>query len=193
MSLGSKAKWVACRGMSRSSWGRSHTTQQRPKRASYVMATSGNVCPQRGCRGSRTVMVCSGDTLCPRGVVPWLRFSNARRAGDQDVMPLSYPLAGGETDHHRLVQSPGMPIVDIFDAGRLTQFRLPQAGGESTGVPFRKFTVDQKSEAFLKAERTNVSHLELLDQGVVHAGKFRVRSLSRVGCESTSSFSFILL
>ena len=77
MSLGSKAKWVACKGMSRSSWGRSHTTQQRPKRASYVIATSGNVCPQRGCRGSRTVMVCSGDTLCPRGVVPWLRFPQA--------------------------------------------------------------------------------------------------------------------
>src|SRR5437870_10154363 len=85
MSLGSKAKWVACRGMSRSSWGRSHTTQQRPKRASYVMATSGNVCPQRGCRGSRTVMVCSGDTLCPRGVVAWLRFAQAHTAEQDEV------------------------------------------------------------------------------------------------------------
>src|SRR5262245_18132923 len=85
MSLGSKAKWVACKGMSRSSWGRSHTTQQRPKRASYVIATSGNVCPQRGCRGSRTVMVCSGDTLCPRGVVPWLRFPQAAAAQQDQV------------------------------------------------------------------------------------------------------------
>jgi hypothetical protein len=101
------------------------------------------------------------------------RFSNARRAGDQAVVPLPYPLARGETGHQGLVQAPGMPIVGIFDAGRLTQFSLPQAGGESTSVPLRELTVDQQPEAFLKAERTNVSHLELLDQGVVHTGQFQ--------------------
>lgn len=66
-----------------------------------------------------------------------------------------------------------MPIVDIFDAGRLPQFGLPQAGGESTGVPLRELAVDQEPEAFFKAERRDVRHLELLDQGMVHTGQFQ--------------------
>ncbi len=46
------------------------------------------------------------------------------------------------------------------------RFRL-QACGESTVVPLRERAVDQEPEAFFKAERHDVRHLELLDQGTV--------------------------
>ena len=66
-----------------------------------------------------------------------------------------------------------MSIVDIFDAGCLPQFGLAQARGQPPGVPFREFALDQEPEAFLKAERRDVRHLELLDQGVVHTRQFQ--------------------
>ena len=91
-------------------------------------------------------------------------FSNARWAGDQDVVMLPHPLARGETGHQGLVQSAGMPIVDIFDAGRLTEFGLAQARGQPPGVSLCQLAVDQEPEAFLKAERRDVRHLELLDE-----------------------------
>src|SRR6266705_788071 len=162
MSLGSKAKWVACRGMSRSSWGRSHTTQQRPKRASYVMATSGNVCPQRGCRGSRTVMVCSGDTLCPKGVVPWLRFSNARGAGDEHIVPLVDPLARGQAEHEGFIKPTRVTIVKVLQAGTQPQLGLPQAGGEPAVTSDRHLAIDQQAQAFFETERLALRQVHLL-------------------------------
>src|SRR2546427_4968256 len=85
MVVGSKAKLVACTGTHRSTLGRSRTTQQRPSCAWDVIATSGRVRPHSGCRGSRTVMVCSGATLCPTGVVTWLGFSHAAAAQIDEV------------------------------------------------------------------------------------------------------------
>src|SRR6266446_846306 len=46
-------------------------------------------------------------------------FANARRASDQDIVMLPHPLTCGETGDQGLVQSPWMPIVEIFDAGGL--------------------------------------------------------------------------
>jgi hypothetical protein len=73
-----------------------------------------------------------------------------------------------------------MPVVEIFDAGRLTEFGLAQARGQPTGVPLRELAVDQEPKAFLKAERRDVSHLELLDEGVIHTRKSQ--SLEFVEC-----------
>jgi len=67
-----------------------------------------------------------------------------------------------------------MPIVDIFDTGRLTEFGLPQARGQPPIVALRELTVDEEPEAFLEAERRDVRHLELFDQGVIHPGKFQI-------------------
>jgi hypothetical protein len=98
-------------------------------------------------------------------------FPDARRTGDQDMMMFPHPLARDESGHQGFIQAPGMPIVDIFDAGRLTEFGLAQAGGQPTGISLRELAVDQEPAAFLKAERGDVRHLALLDQGVVHTGK----------------------
>ena len=64
-------------------------------------------------------MVCSEDNLRLTGVVTWLGFANPSRTRDEDVVMLPHPLAGGEAGHEGLIQAPGMPIVDIFDAGGL--------------------------------------------------------------------------
>jgi hypothetical protein len=62
-----------------------------------------------------------------------------------------------------------MPIVDIFDAGGLAQLRLAQARDEAPVFPLREFTIDQESEALLEGEGRDVGHLELLDEGLIHA------------------------
>jgi hypothetical protein len=66
-----------------------------------------------------------------------------------------------------------MPIVDIFATGRLTEFGLPQARGQPPVVALRECTVDEEPETCLEAERRDVRHLELFDEGVVHTGQFQ--------------------
>src|SRR5260221_1333068 len=69
--------------MCRSTEGRSHTTQQRPRYCLVVMPTSGRVRPHKGWRGSTMVTACVTPPLCsagnvrPKGGVGWLRFPYA--------------------------------------------------------------------------------------------------------------------
>jgi hypothetical protein len=62
-----------------------------------------------------------------------------------------------------------MPIVDIFDAGRLAQLRLAQACGQPPVFPLGEFTVDEKPQALLEGQGRHVRHLALLDKGLIHA------------------------
>ena len=73
--------------------------------------------------------------------------------------------------HEGLVQALGMPIVDIFEAGGLAQLRLAQARGQATVFPLRELAVDEESEALLEGEGRDVGHLELLDEGLIHASE----------------------
>src|SRR6516225_8193836 len=147
--------------------------QHGPISGRLIMPRRGKDWPQRGCRGSMTETMGSEHMSSGRGVIGWAGFPTARGARDQDVMTLLHPLAGSETGHHGLVQAAGMSIVDIFDAGRLPEFGLTQTRRQAPGVPFRQRAVDQEPEAFLKAERRDVRHLELLDQCMVHTGQFQ--------------------
>src|SRR5687768_881342 len=81
---------------------------------------------------------------------------------------LPHPLAGGEAGHEGLLQAPGMPIVDSFDAGSLAQLGLPQACDQPTVFPLRKFTVDEEPEALLEGEGRDIGHLELLAERLIH-------------------------
>ena len=78
-SWGLKASVVAEIGTQRSTAGRSHTPQQRPRYDLLVIPISGSVRPHSGWRGSMTVTVGSGATLLPIGVVSWLGFPDAGR------------------------------------------------------------------------------------------------------------------
>jgi hypothetical protein len=61
-----------------------------------------------------------------------------------------------------------MPVVEIFDAGRLTQFGLASAGAKPTMLPFGAFAVHQEPEAFFEAEGGDIRRLHLLYEGVIH-------------------------
>src|SRR5215470_18836270 len=74
-----------------------------------------------------------------------------------------------------------MAIVNVFDTGGLPQFRLPQARGQPAGVALRELTIDQEPEAFFKAQRREVRHLELLDQRLIHPGQFQGLELVESG------------
>jgi len=82
---------------------------------------------------------------------------------------LPHPLAGGEASHEGLIQSAGMPIVDIFDAGHLAQLGLAQARGQAPVFPLREFAVDEEPQALLEGEGCHVRHLALLDESLIHA------------------------
>ena len=74
-SCGLKASVVAEIGTQRSTAGRSHTPQQRPRYGLWVIPISGSVRPHNGWRGSMTVTVGSEEMLLPIGVVSWLGFA----------------------------------------------------------------------------------------------------------------------
>ena len=78
-SWGLKASVVAEIGTQRSTAGRSHTPQQRPRYDLLVIPISGSVRPHSGWRGSMTVTVGSGATLLSIRVVSWLGFAGAGR------------------------------------------------------------------------------------------------------------------
>jgi hypothetical protein len=93
-------------------------------------------------------------------------FPKACRPGDQDVVMLPHPLAGGETGDQGLVQAPGRPVVAIVDAGRLTPCGLASAGAEPTLLPCGAFAVHQAPEACFAAAGGDMRRLHLLDEGV---------------------------
>jgi hypothetical protein len=83
-------------------------------------------------------------------------------------MLLPHPLAGGEAGHEGLIQAPGMPIVDIFDAGRLAQLGLAPARGQAPVFPLRAFAVEEEPQALLEGEGCDVRPLALLDESLIH-------------------------
>ena len=61
------------------------------------------------------------------------------------------PLTGDQAGHQGLIQSSGMPIVDIFDRGRLAEFGRAQPRFEPAIVPFGEFAVHEQAKAFLES------------------------------------------
>jgi hypothetical protein len=61
-----------------------------------------------------------------------------------------------------------LAIVEVFETGRLPQFGLAQAGGESAVLALRALTIDEEPEAFFKAEGGALGHLHLLHECVIH-------------------------
>ena len=114
-------------------------------------------------------MVCSGDTLCPRGVVPWLRFPKPGRAGDKYIMPLVDPVARRQAEHDGFIEPTGVTIVEIFETGAHPQLGLPQAGRETTVTPECQLAIDQQAQAFFEAEGLACWPGHLLAEGLCHA------------------------
>ena len=52
-------------------------------------------------------------------------LAQAARPGDEQIAALGDPVAGGELEEQRAVEPAGTLIVDVFDAGRVTQLARP--------------------------------------------------------------------
>src|SRR6266487_279063 len=85
--LGLNSRLVAETGTWRSTVGRIHTMQQRPRCEELVMPTHGRVRPKSGWRGSTTVTVSSGAGMISSiGVVSWSSVSNATGTNEENIL-----------------------------------------------------------------------------------------------------------
>gem|GEM_PF-1514138 len=95
-------------------------------------------------------------------------FADARRAREEDVAMVANPLTGREAGQQGFVQPTGMPLVEVFATGRLAQFRLAQAGGESPGIAFGQLPIYQEAEALFETEGRDFRQVQLLAEGFRH-------------------------
>ena len=100
-------------------------------------------------------------------------FANACRAGDQHVMPIAYPLACRQTEHQRFVQPAGVAIIDILDTGGLPELGLMQTGLQPAILSGGTLPIHQQSEAFFEWYLSNLGHLHLFEEGMIHPHEFQ--------------------
>jgi hypothetical protein len=91
-------------------------------------------------------------------------FANAAGAGDHEIAPVLDPIAGGELEKQRLIQSAMAAVVDALDAGGIAQPRGAGADLEALLPPIRGLVVEEQSEPLGVAEgagrRVGVERLE---------------------------------
>ena len=75
-------------------------------------------------------------------------FADAARAGDQQITPCADPVAGGELEEQRAIETAGGAEVDILDAGLMAQPRGPGASLEALLPSQRHLVVEQEAEPF---------------------------------------------
>ncbi len=98
-------------------------------------------------------------------------LSRAGGTGDDAVFVAAQPVAFGEGMHEGLVQSAGLAVVDVFDAGVLAQFGLVEAGLQPSVVLFGLLAIEEEGEALVEVERVVAAGFELFAVGVVHSGQ----------------------
>jgi len=87
-------------------------------------------------------------------------------AGDDDVVVLLHPAAGGELADHGLVEFPARRVVDVLDAGVAElQLRLLERPRESLVLPAQPLRVDEHPEPLLEGQLLQLGVLLLLDPG----------------------------
>ena len=66
-----------------------------------------------------------------------------------------------------------MAIVDILDTGGLPELRLMQTGLQPSIRPGSTLPIHQQSQAFFERHRSNLGHLHLFEQGLIHPRQFQ--------------------
>ena len=64
-------------------------------------------------------------------------LADARGPRDEAVLVLANPAATGKGQHDRLVEVPGMPVVDVLNGGRQAQLGAAQPDLQPAVVAFR--------------------------------------------------------
>ena len=89
-----------------------------------------------------------------------VRLPDPGGSGDDDVVVLLDPGAGGELAHHGAIELPAGRVVEILDAGvREPQLRLVQRAAEALVLAVDPLGIHQQREPFVKAEAAAVPGL----------------------------------
>src|SRR5208283_2417185 len=85
-------------------------------------------------------------------------FAQAARPGYEQIAALGDPVTSGELEEERAVEPAGTLIVDVLDAGRVTQSRDSGAGFELLLPAQRQLVFEQQAEPFgvIEAARLGV-------------------------------------
>ena len=75
-------------------------------------------------------------------------FAGATRSCDDEASPLADPVAGGELEEQRAIETARGAIIDIFDAGGLTETRHARPRLEAFLPAQRRFLVEKQAEPF---------------------------------------------
>jgi hypothetical protein len=75
-------------------------------------------------------------------------LAQAAHPGQEQIAALGDPVASGELEEERAVEPAGTLIVDVLDAGRVTQPGDPGARFELLLPAQRKFVFEQQAEPF---------------------------------------------
>ena len=97
---------------------------------------------------------------------------DAGRAGDEDLLVLLDPAAGGELADDGLVELAPGRVVDRLEA-RVREFELGllEGAGEALVLAGAPLGVDEQGEAFVEGEGAQVGVLLLLRPGRRHGGE----------------------
>ena len=80
-------------------------------------------------------------------------------------------LAAAERQQQGLIEAAWIFQIDIFESGLLLKAGLPQAGLETPLVAVGLLAVDEKSQAFVEAQRLAVGEVELIGKRLDHSGE----------------------
>ena len=96
-------------------------------------------------------------------------LAGAGGAGDEDLLVLVDPAAGGELADHGLVELAAGRVVDGLEAGvRQLELGFLEGAGQALVLPGQPLGVDEQAEAFIEAEGGQLGVLLLLGPGLGH-------------------------
>ena len=100
-------------------------------------------------------------------------LARAGRAGDEDLLVLGDPAAGGELADHGLVELPAGRIVDGLDTGlRQLELGFLEGPGQAFVLPGEPLGVDEQPEPLIEAERRQFGVVLLFGPGLGHGRQF---------------------
>lgn len=118
-------------------------------------------------------------------------FSQAGRAGDEQVLVAPDPCAIDQMSHDCAIDAARGAQVEILDTGGLAQGGELEAGSQSLGVPLSSLPINQKAEAFFEAEAVEGGRgVTLLIQRLGHAGEAEGDQAPGCGMDQQGGISF---
>ncbi len=98
-------------------------------------------------------------------------FPDSGGAGDEEIVVLANPLAGGQGEHDGFVESASSLVVDVFEGGVEPKFGFAQSCLKSPVVTFGVFAFDDESDSFVEGEALVVGAFELFAVGILHSAE----------------------